>query len=92
MTPTRRTVLGWLLAAVIAPPRFEPAFVHTFSVAELEQIATAQMKFTYATGKSITIFVERGGVLDLPPGKIVEAQLITTTASSDCTIDVGIVT
>lgn len=24
MNATRRTVLGWLIAAVIAPPRFEP--------------------------------------------------------------------
>jgi hypothetical protein len=27
MTSTRRTVLAWLLAAVIAPPRLEPALM-----------------------------------------------------------------
>ena len=27
MTPTRRTVLGWLLAAVISPSRLEPALM-----------------------------------------------------------------
>ena len=41
MNATRRTVLGWLLAAVIAPPSIEPikreGFSYRFSTKELDQ-------------------------------------------------------
>jgi hypothetical protein len=46
LNATRRTVIGWLLAAVISPPRLEPAFTDR----QFHQLVQAAMSFKRATG------------------------------------------